>query len=81
MNEQKLFTKGFNQGYALEKVDPTLMEYISKGCTDLTHPYIEGFFSGRKEYNKEKVLEQRIEEVRNDMQQSKQPTKDKTQEI
>lgn len=53
MNNEKLYAKGFNNGYILAKHTPDIYSVIEKGIKPQTD-YLEGFISGGKEYEIEK---------------------------
>ena len=59
MDALTIYTKAFNQGYALQKEKPELASALIKGFVDKSHVYAEGFVDGVKEYQKEK--EQKLE--------------------
>lgn len=53
-NEQD-YIKGFNSGYLLSKHEPELLAKLLKG--DNVHQYIQGMQAGKKQYDREKLLE------------------------
>ena len=56
-NQDKLYIKGFNSGYFLAKYMPTLLAKIVKNVTP-ANDFVEGFFSGKEEYELEYSLTQ-----------------------
>jgi hypothetical protein len=56
MDEQdKKFTKGFNNGYLIAKYQPDLFEKIEKSSNS-GNEYFKGMLSGKKEYDHEKKI-------------------------
>lgn len=52
--EEELFTKGFNDGYAIEDDKPSFMSRIVKGITTANdNLYVEGLLEGRKQRQNE----------------------------
>jgi hypothetical protein len=54
-NEQE-YIKGFNSGFLLSKHEPELLTKLLKG--DNAHEYIRGLHAGKKQHDREKLLEQ-----------------------
>lgn len=54
--EQKDYTKGFNNGYLLAQHQPELLNKIS-GSLDRSNSYCDGLLSGKEEYEIEKAKE------------------------
>ena len=52
MDTEKLFAVGFNNGYLLAKYEPSLLSKIIKNVQP-SAGYLEGFFSGKEEYELE----------------------------
>ena len=52
MEEQ--FRKGFNAGYIIAKFQPELFEKIKDRIEPTDNHYIDGFLSGKREYDLEK---------------------------
>lgn len=63
------YINGFNNGYTLAKHDPGLLSKIVKGLRPATG-YLEGFFSGKEEYELEHSREQfgNLNNIRNQSQ-------------
>jgi hypothetical protein len=57
MDNEKNYTVGFNNGYLIAKFEPLLTEKITQNLQP-NNEYLEGFFSGKEEYEHEKSLEQ-----------------------
>lgn len=56
MNDQeKQFTKGFNNGYFIAKYQPDLFGKIEKN-NNLANEYFQGLVSGKNEHEKEKKM-------------------------
>lgn len=68
-NEQ-LYIKGFNRGYTITKYLPDLSAAILNNI-GTTNDFIEGFSSGKKEYELEKNQEQlnELKQIRNRSQE------------
>lgn len=47
---------GFNKGYVLQKYAPALAKKFSKGLEGREDAFAQGFLSGVKEYNKERLI-------------------------
>jgi hypothetical protein len=58
MNEQeeKLFIKGFNAGYVIEKENPKLLKQLTAEKQNENNPYVKGIVAGSKEQQREKYL-------------------------
>lgn len=54
--DEKEYIKGFNSGYLLSKHDPELLEKILKTPND--SGYLKGMETGKKQHDREKLLEQ-----------------------
>jgi len=54
-DQDKKFTKGFNNGYLLAKYQPDLFEKIEKSSNP-ANEYFKGMLSGGKEYEHEKKI-------------------------
>lgn len=62
-DQKKLYTEGFNSGYLLSKHEPDLTTTITQSLQPNTE-YLEGFFSGKEEYeleNPRKQLDELLE--------------------
>ena len=57
MESEAKFIKGFSGGYILEQYEPVLFSKLMKGL-DLSTEYLDGFSSGREEYQRERVREE-----------------------
>jgi len=57
MDTEKRYIQGFNSGYLLAKHEPTLLSKIAAGLAPATD-YLEGFFSGKEEYELENTRSQ-----------------------
>jgi hypothetical protein len=53
MTEKDHITRGFNAGYQLAKLDPTLCKKLQASLTDKEAPYAKGFIAGSSEFAKE----------------------------
>lgn len=53
----KLLIKGFNDGYLLQQHNPELANELEEGFSDPSHPYADGFASGKAEFSKEQELQ------------------------
>lgn len=53
---QQDYIKGFNSGYLLSKHEPDLLAKLLKG--DNANEYIQGMQAGKKQHDREKLLEQ-----------------------
>ena len=54
---EKQYIKGFNHGYLLTKYEPGLVNQLTKTLQPKTD-YLDGFFSGKEEYELEQNLAQ-----------------------
>lgn len=52
MDNEQLFTKGFNSGYLMAKYEPGLLNKIINTVAP-TAPFLEGLFSGKEEFELE----------------------------
>jgi hypothetical protein len=57
---QVIFTKGFNHGYLLARYEPGLLASVVKNVSP-TGDYLEGFFSGKEEYEIEQTRDPLVE--------------------
>lgn len=55
--KEKQYAKGFNDGYQLSKHEPDLLNKLMKSAT-ATNDYIQGLQQGKKQHEREKLLEQ-----------------------
>jgi hypothetical protein len=78
MSDEKEYTSGFNNGYLLSQYEPDLTAKITKDLQANTE-YLEGFFSGKEEYEIEKSLQQ-FNELQNLRKGAKDRNKDLEQE-
>lgn len=53
---EKIYIKGFNVGYLLSQHDPELLTQLLK--TKSSNEYFNGLHSGKKQHDREKLLEQ-----------------------
>lgn len=76
LNEQdlKLFAKGFNSGYVMEKDNPELTKKLIEGNQNKDNTYFKGVVAGSKEQKRERYLEE-LKEI-----QAKERLKDKGRE-
>ena len=60
LNEQdlKLFAKGFNSGYLMEKENPALAKELIEGNQNKDNNFFKGVIAGSKEQKREKYLEE-----------------------
>ena len=56
MYTEKQYSNGFNNGYQLSKYEPDLLSKLIKNIQP-SAGYLEGFFSGKEEYEIEKAKE------------------------
>lgn len=58
MNEQdeKLYIKGFNAGYVMEKENPKLLKKLTAEKQNESNPFVKGITDGSKEQQREKYL-------------------------
>lgn len=54
-DNEKQFTKGFNNGYTIAQHQPDLFEKLEKGLRS-SNDYTQGFLSGGKEYGRGKSI-------------------------
>ena len=52
-----IIVKGFNNGYILAEHEPELLDRVLK-TENLTNDYIKALAAGKRQYHKEKVVEQ-----------------------
>ena len=71
---EELYIKGFNRGYTITKYLPDLSAPILNNI-DSTNDFIEGFSSGKKEYEQEKTRTQ-LDELKQIRNQSQERNKD-----
>lgn len=60
--EEQLYVTAFNNGYILAKYEPIILSTISKNIPCLNN-YLNGLFSGKKEYELEYFAE--LQAIRN----------------
>lgn len=67
MQGQELYIKGFNHGYLLTKHLPELVARLVNGLTSSSGDYLDGFFSGKEEYELElgEIKRGELEQLRN----------------
>lgn len=65
-NQNDLYIKGFNNGYLLSKHEPDLTGKLTQTLQP-TGEYLEGFFSGKEEYEIEirQIKLQELQSLRN----------------
>lgn len=71
--ELKLYTKGFNSGYLLQKDNPELAKKLIEGNQSKESIFFKGLVAGSKEQVREKYIERAMDK----MTKSKQKSKDK----
>lgn len=54
--KEQTYIKGFNNGYLLNKHEPELLAKLLRG--DKSHEYIKGLEAGKRQFEKEKLVEQ-----------------------
>jgi hypothetical protein len=55
--QEKLFAKGFNAGYELQKDNPQLLDKLTSDTANKNKTFFLGLEEGRKEYITEKYME------------------------
>jgi hypothetical protein len=65
MDNEQLFTKGFNSGYVMAEFEPDLLNKVINNVTP-TAPFLEGIFSGKEQYGIEMDLNKtQLQELQN----------------
>ncbi|KAA3633992.1 MAG: hypothetical protein DWQ02_12135 [Bacteroidetes bacterium] len=54
MTEEEHIQKGFNTGYRLQQLDPTLSQKFIQTFEGNSHPYVQGFVKGTEQLNLER---------------------------
>lgn len=68
MNTAQQYTAGFNSGYLIARYEPGLLTKIIQAGLTATNNYLEGFFSGSKQYAIEyaQMQEKELETIRDE---------------
>jgi hypothetical protein len=60
--EEIQYKEGFNNGYLLAKYEPNISDQLPKD-THSPNLYLQGFFSGKDEFEKSNVIEQEMQNL------------------
>jgi hypothetical protein len=70
MDSEAEYTKAFNNGFILAEHNPELLEKVTQNIPP-SYNYLEGFFDGKEEYEREQEQSKKLDELQVLRNQSK----------